>query len=230
MKEADDLGAYRLRTERFAYRSFSAAITLPESSEELIDEGEFGADERLPYWAELWPSARALARAILDREHLPARALELGAGLGLPSLALLRRGVDVLATDYYAEALRFARYNARHNRLPTLRTLHLDWRDPDRLSDRFPLVVAADVLYEPRNVDALVTLLPAIVGPESSFLLADPGRLHLAEFLRRMTSAGWQVDSLGDRLEPSPAGNGIGITVKLLELVPPVSAHEAPNL
>jgi predicted nicotinamide N-methyase len=219
--EDDDLAGYRLRVERFEHDDFKAEILLPESSEDLIDEAEFGADERLPYWAELWPAARALARHLLESSDLPARAIELGAGLGLPSLALLHRGLEVLATDYYPEALRFARRNAERNRLPPLEIRHLDWRDHSAVGSSFPLVVAADVLYERRNADALLALLPSVVQPGGSFLLADPGRVYLPGFLEGMAGAGWQVETLGQRLEPSPAGQAQQVKVRLLRIVNP---------
>ncbi len=37
----------------------------PRSADALIDDAEFNKDERLPYWAEIWPSAYVLAGRIL---------------------------------------------------------------------------------------------------------------------------------------------------------------------
>jgi len=37
----------------------------PESAEDLIDERDFEHDERLPYWAEIWPSSRVLAAQLV---------------------------------------------------------------------------------------------------------------------------------------------------------------------
>src|SRR5690606_6274286 len=113
-----------------------------------IDVSDFNRDERLPYWAELWPSARALAQELLDGPLPRGRVLELGCGIALPSLALRWRGVEVVASDYYAEALDFARENARRNRLTEPETLLLDWRTPPPDLIPFDLVIAADVLYE----------------------------------------------------------------------------------
>ena len=39
-------------------------LELPHSAEDLISEDDFGRDERLPYWADLWPSAIVLAREV----------------------------------------------------------------------------------------------------------------------------------------------------------------------
>ncbi|MCO7196015.1 methyltransferase, partial [Pseudonocardia sp. McavD-2-B] len=56
-----------------------------------------------PHWARLWPSGRALATALDDAgpDLLAGRSvLELGCGLGLPSLVAARAGAHpVLATD-----------------------------------------------------------------------------------------------------------------------------------
>ena len=43
--------------------------------------------------------------------------LELGAGLGLPSLAAALRGADVLATDWAEDAVELLRLNAGRNRI-----------------------------------------------------------------------------------------------------------------
>jgi len=55
-----------------------------------ISDADFEQDERLPYWAELWPSAEALSRFLFRNPHLVAgrSVLELGCGLGLTSLSL----------------------------------------------------------------------------------------------------------------------------------------------
>ena len=133
------------------------------------------------------------------------RALELGCGVALPSLALARRGADVLATDWYVDALRFARANAARNGLPPLRTEVLDWRHPPA-GRAYDLVMAADVLYEPRNVEILAALLARVVAPGGTALVADPGRVYAGDFLRVMREGGWEVDEADARLEPSAAG------------------------
>ena len=127
----------------------------PAAADALIDEEDFARDERLPYWAELWPSAVALARRLSGEDLAGKRVVELGCGIGLPSVTALARGARVTATDHYQAALDFARYNARTN-LGNLepRTRLLDWYAPetDGLEEAFDFVFAADVLYESRNV------------------------------------------------------------------------------
>ncbi len=209
---------FHLREESFTHGDLSLRIALPASPEDLIDEADFGADERLPYWAELWPSARALARFLLDEPSLDSPAIELGCGVALPSLALRHRGIDTLATDYYEDALGFADYNACLNGYADLQTLLLDWRHPPEDLPRVPLVVAADVLYERRNGEALLSLLPGLVSPGGQIIIADPGRVHLSAFRDAVAAAGWSVDDLPDRIEDAPTGGGRLVTIRLMRL------------
>ena len=155
----------------------------PPSADALIDEDAFDEDEFLPYWAELWPSGVALARAVAALDLDSVRVLELGAGLGLPSLAAALRGADVLATDWAEEAVALLRENAERNGI-ALRVERVRWDDPTPLLREAPwqLVLAADLLYERRNAAQLLGLLPALGG---EVLLADPGRPFARAFLEQ---------------------------------------------
>ncbi len=146
----------------------------PRDAESLLDEAAFDHEEYLPYWAELWPSSLALARAISGRALRGARTLELGCGLGLPSIAAALAGGRVLAMDWSRDAVQMTAENAERNGAE-LETLVCSWTEPAPLLDRAPwdLVVAADVLYEARNGEALLELLPRLAP---AVWLADPGR------------------------------------------------------
>jgi predicted nicotinamide N-methyase len=158
-------------------------ILRPRDSEALLTEEAFEREEFLPYWAELWPSARALARTVARHALKGARTVELGCGLGLASLAAAAAGGRVLATDWSEDATRMAARNARRNGLE-IETLVVDWNRPQELLQRAPfdLVLASDVLYERRNGEVLLPLLPQL-GDE--VWLADPGRPAAAAFLER---------------------------------------------
>jgi predicted nicotinamide N-methyase len=214
---------FELRVERFQHGTVRLDVLLPRSADELIDPSEFDRDERLPYWAELWPSARALARYLVENPPPTAtRILELGCGIALPSLALAAAGYPVLATDYYADALLFARANAERNHIDILEVATLDWRHPTDLP-RAELVLAADVLYERRNADALANLLPRLLAPGGSLLLADPGRSYLGEFLGRLEDAGWSCTTLVERKEESDPATGAISRVRIFRSSPPLS-------
>lgn len=66
------------------------------------------------------------------------------------------------------------------------------------------LVLAADVLYEARNVDQLLALLPRLVDGSGEVLIADPRRRPAERFLRATATpaSGWQRRSAQDRSLP----------------------------
>ncbi len=157
----------------------------PRSAESLISEEDFAGDERLPYWADVWPSSRALA-GVLRGEHGDGRTLlELGCGVGLVSVTALRAGFAVTASDYYRDALAVTRLNALRlagDGDARLTTRYVDWRAlPDDLG-RFDLVCAADVLYEPTYAQLVAETIARTLAPQGAALVADPGRSALAGF------------------------------------------------
>lgn len=170
----------------------------PRNADDLISEADFVHDERLPYWADLWPASVVLADYVLrERALLGAvpdgprpTALELGCGLGLVTLAAQRAGYAVTATDYYDDALRFAARNTlRHTgEQPTVRLV--DWRAlPDDLG-LFDLVLAADVLYERPYAAFVAEAIARALTSTGRALVADQGRVALEDFLAEASARG----------------------------------------
>lgn len=155
----------------------------PRDADELISEVDFEKDERLPYWADVWPSSTALATVVATLSGQGRRALELGCGLGLVTTAALRAGFDVLATDYYEDALLFARRNGLRNvgREPDTRLV--DWRHFPLDAGRFDLVLASDVLYEREYASLVADAIARSLAPGGVALVADPGRVALLAFI-----------------------------------------------
>jgi predicted nicotinamide N-methyase len=123
------------------------AVLRPRDAEALLSEEAFAHEEFLPYWAELWPSALALARAVAARALHGGRVVELGCGLALPSIVAAQDGGRVLATDWAPDAIAFAQRNARHNGV-ALDTAVESWTDPQRVTEQAPwdLVLGSDLL------------------------------------------------------------------------------------
>jgi predicted nicotinamide N-methyase len=156
-------------------------IRRPGESDRLLDHpsvrAAFATDEYMPYWADLWPAARMLAKAILREQWTPGRrALEVGCGLGLPGIAALAMGLRVTFSDYDAAALRFAGDNAVANGLKDFDTLQMDWRYPPE-NLHFPIILASDLIYEMRNVAPLVALVKKMLEPGGVCLLTDQDRV-----------------------------------------------------
>jgi predicted nicotinamide N-methyase len=184
--------------ESVALRGVALQVLRPRDAEALLDEHAFEHEEYLPYWAELWPSGVALARRVAVRALRGARVLELGCGLGLPSLAAALAGGRVLATDWSPQAIELLEQNAARNGA-ALETALVDWARPQAIVERAPwdLVLAADLLYERRNVPLLLELLPRLLGSRGELWLADPGR-EPADTLLEGLADGWTRRSEAD--------------------------------
>jgi predicted nicotinamide N-methyase len=102
------------------------------------------------------------------------------------SIAAAQAGGRVLATDWSAEAVRFAKDNAERNGIQ-IETAVVDWSAPEPILNRAPwqLVLGSDVLYERRNVDQMLDLLPRLVDRTGEVWIADPGRQTSVAFLER---------------------------------------------
>jgi len=167
----------------------------PENADHLISEADYVMDERLPYWADLWPSSRVLAAALLDEKGSGRRLLELGCGLGLATIAAMQAGFEVTATDYYEDAIHVTRANAWRNlgREPDVRLVN--WREwPDDFGT-FDVVIAADVVYEKEYAILVATCLARALNESGEAIIADPGRLALPDFRSQLEQEGLEVVS-----------------------------------
>jgi predicted nicotinamide N-methyase len=192
------------------------SILHPASAEDLIDEVDFDRDERLPYWAELWPSSRALGEELLRMNGRGRSLLDLGCGSGLVTVCATLAGFDVTASDYYDDAVRFARVNAARNGAHVARGMSLDWRAIPHDLQRFDVVVASDVLYEQPYGALVAHAIDAALSSHGTALLADPGRVARENFLAALPSAKLQVT----RQTPVPYVDGsVRQTITVFELI-----------
>ncbi len=191
------------------------SIWRPPDMESLIDLSAFEADERIPYWADVWESAIVLAEDLAAMDGRGKTLLELGCGLGLPAIVAARAGFTVTATDYEETALEGVRYNADRNAVTGLRTRVLDWRNiPDDLGT-FDLVVAADVLYEAHHPAALAATVFRTLAPSGLGLVADPCRAKAAGFAPAARAAGLAVGKTRAR-RPRRATDGPHVEIHRL--------------
>lgn len=173
--------------------------------------------EHLPYWAELWDSATAVAQVMVEEwlgsgaegwwstelqashalslppHHLttPSSVLDLGCGMGLTGTTAAALGGRVLLADVETPALLFARLNS----LPwagRVRARRLNWQ-VDRLGERFDLIVGADILYERKEWESLDAFWRAHLAPGGHLLLGEPGRMTGDTFLDWAPARGWRL-------------------------------------
>jgi predicted nicotinamide N-methyase len=199
-------------------------VLTPADHDRLLDEAEADPEQHLPYWAEIWPSGVALADLVLERAAalVGQPALELGSGLGITATAALMAGAELLAADYSPVSLALCRYNTLRNAGREPHTLELNWREPpaellaraDALRG-YPIILAADVLYEARDIAPLLALTARLLAPDGALWLAEPGRESSRRFLAIAAELGWQRESL-DHQGPWPDGGAVRVGLHFL--------------
>jgi predicted nicotinamide N-methyase len=162
----------------------------PANADELISEDDYVMDERLPYWADLWPSAQILAGEVRTMRLAGQRVLELGCGMGFVAVAAAMAGADVTATDYYEDAVLFARLNVEQATGRAIATRMVDWTKMPADLGRFDVVLASDVLYEPRYAGLVARAIAATLARGGEAIVADPGRIALPSFREECAALG----------------------------------------
>jgi predicted nicotinamide N-methyase len=152
-----------------------------------MDSEEFNIDERLPYWAEVWPSSIGLAEVLCRWNVNGKKMLELGCGVGLVGIAAVLEGAIVKMTDYEEDALTFSKINIQKNLKMTGYKKYpevalLDWRKPS-LDSKFDMIVGSDLIYETRNHKPILELINKYLLDSGVAIMSDPNRSTLNSFI-----------------------------------------------
>lgn len=193
------MNRFKLNLEKvkFKYKDTHLIINKVENLDDLVNQvsdAEFNKDERMPYWAELWPSSIALSRFIIKNPELfhKKNILELGCGLGLTSIVIMQQNpASLLCTDYENDALVLARKNFQQNKIKQPHFKWLDWRNP-QLEEKYELIVASDVLYEERFFQPLLALFNWYLQKKGYIIIAEPNRKIAIPFFTKLKSYGYQ--------------------------------------
>jgi predicted nicotinamide N-methyase len=186
-----------------------------ESLWQQMDDSDPHAEDRIPYWVELWPATRVLCAWLADRELTGRMCLDLGCGLGLSALVASARGASVLALDHQPAALRFAVLNAQKNKTPSPLWVCMDWNKPGLVAGAFDYIWGGDVLYEQRFFEPLENLLRYCLKPDGRAWFADPERSVSRDVWSRFVRRGWTV---ADRGQERVSAEQSTVTVTLREL------------
>ena len=204
---------FRTRETPITIGGTRISLLQPADPESLISEEEFEQDERLPYWADVWPSAIVLARHVAMLPGAGRTLLELGCGAGLVATAAALAGFELLVSDYYEDSLRFTRANVLQHAGFDPGAILLDWRDlPEHLT-RHDVVVASDVLYERTYGPLVAEVFARTLKASGRGYVTDPGRIATMDFIAAATERGLYVRTL----ERIPFDNG-GATSQMIDL------------
>lgn len=193
-------------------------VNVDDLYDQLIAKGETHEDvkdERIPYWAELWPAAIGLSRYLVAFDILKnvKRVVEIGCGLGLPGIVAGKLGAKVVFTDYLAEALHFTKRNwLLNNEDIQVKFETMDWRqpNPEWAAD---LVLASDVCYEKRFFQYLPAAFRTLCKPGGSIIVSDPSREVAQDFFQNIDKEGFKVHEIQYNIQPILGGRSVEVNV-----------------
>lgn len=135
-----------------------------------------------------------------------ARVLDLGCGMGLTGAVAARLGAAVTFADLEPWALIFSRLNSLSDRAHC-HYRRLNWRT-DRLTQRFDLILGADVLYERQQWEPLDAFFQHHLADGGAVLLGEPGRVTGDDYPAWIAQRPWGFDRFDQSL---PGGRPIRI-------------------
>ncbi|MBU1003292.1 MAG: 50S ribosomal protein L11 methyltransferase [Proteobacteria bacterium] len=215
--EAHGQAVHQLTPEACGRRWIIELTADMETLWEAIGEDDFGDDERLPYWAALWPSSLALADWLGEHaERIRGRiCLDMGCGLGLTAIVGASLGARVAAFDYELAPLTFAVGNAEANAVPQPLWLQMDWREPAVRPGCAEVIWGGDIVYETRFIEPVGRFLDVALAPGGVAWIAEPGRNIGPPFIRWMREHGFSCERTLTRNFPY---EGHPVTVHILEI------------
>ncbi|MEY1660634.1 class I SAM-dependent methyltransferase [Isoalcanivorax beigongshangi] len=180
------VGAFHCRI-----RALSDHMQFADPEGEAANAGICSASWSL--FGQLWPASRVLAQAVKHIDIHNRRIIELGCGLGLPSLLLQSRGADITASDHHPLSEPFLDYNSALNKLPPIPYLDLPWADTALNVGKFDLIVGSDILYEGNHAELVGDVIGRIAADDAKVLITCPGRGYRNRLTRRLEELGFEV-------------------------------------
>lgn len=175
-----------LQTFYFSRQKVQAFIP---SVEWLHHQMNLPGNHPVPYWAQVWPAAKALCEVLAEEPHLLKNktVLELAAGLGLPSLLAAQFAKEVTATDFIDDAVEMLQRSANYNGLQNFQCRVGNWRECDA-NLKPEVLLLSDINYDPKDFDDLYKMLIRFINQNTTIIISTPQRLMAKPFMERLTA------------------------------------------
>ena len=174
----------------FSIRSQSLKVYVPDIhqvKDVYEKQKQTDPETAFPYWARVWPASLGLCEFLAD--HLQfiggKKILELGAGLGLPSLFASQYAKEVITSDFNPDAVTLMKRSVIENGIKNIECRLLDWNHLPPFPEADTLLIS-DVNYDPIAFESLHTVLQFFLTHKSSIVLSTPQRLMAKSFIERL--------------------------------------------
>lgn len=141
-----------------------------------------------PYWAKVWASSDAIVQFLLEEPGWiqNKKVLEIGAGIGVPSLSIAKQAHKIIVSDYAPEAVMLLQKNIEYLKLTNVLAQQIDWNNvsEDLVVDT---ILLSDTNYEPHEHNNLVLLIEKYINTGSTIIVATPNRLSSNPFLENVS-------------------------------------------
>ncbi len=166
-----------------------------------------------PFWARIWPSAFALADFLLEQPHWVQgkQVVELGAGIGLPSLLMAKQAASMIVSDHAPEAVVLLQKNIQYQGLANVKAVRLDWNDfPEEISA--DTLLLSDINYAPEQFAPLLVLIQRMLAQGTTIILATPQRITVSPFAAAIQAY------IKDSVLHTVVENGQSVEIRILVL------------
>ena len=141
-----------------------------------------------PYWAKIWASAYAILEFLQEQPLWIQNkiVLEIGAGIGVPSLSIAAQTHKIIISDYAPDAVEVIQKNIEHLKLTNALAVCINWNHipDDIIADT---ILLSDTNYEPAAHNNLVSVIDTFINKGSTVILATPNRLASNPFLESVS-------------------------------------------
>ena len=141
-----------------------------------------------PYWAKVWASAYAMLQFLQEQPLWIQNkiVLEIGAGIGVPSLSIAAQTHKIIISDYAQDAVAVIQKNIEHLKLSNALAVCMDWNHipDDIIADT---ILLSDTNYEPAAHNHLVLMIDTFINKGSTVIVATPNRLASNPFMESVS-------------------------------------------
>jgi len=164
-----ELNSLSLDKEEVCVKGRRLYVYRPARLEEVFQGDPFLEVYRFPFWVMIWLASLPLAEYLASLPP-PLDILEIGAGLGVPSLFASAFGHRVVTTDREELPLKLLKRSAEEQGIE-LRVETLDFFNP-RLEGKFDVIAGAEVVIKSSLFEPLLNIFKTYLKPDGHVILA----------------------------------------------------------